>query len=93
MKSVMMHSFSEAPSISAPRSKFDRSFGHKFTMDHGWLVPFMWDPVLPGDTFNVGTTMFARLSTPLFPIMDNMYLDIHYFFVPYRLVWDNWRKF
>ena len=62
-------------------------------MDGGWLVPFMWDPVLPGDTYNVNTTIFARLSTPLFPIMDNTYLDTHFFYVPYRLLWDNFRKF
>ena len=83
MKSVMMHSFSDTPEISAPRSKFDRSFGHKFTGDAGWLIPFMWDPVLPGDTFNVNTTIFGRMSTPLFPIMDNIYLDTHFFFVPF----------
>ena len=93
MKSVMTHSFSRTPTIEAPRSKFDRSFGHKTTMDVGYLVPLFWDPVLPGDTYNVSATIFARLSTPLFPIMDNMFLDTHYFFVPYRLLWDNFRKF
>ena len=93
MKSVMTHSFSQTPQISAPRSKFDRSHGHKFTMDAGWLIPYYWDSVLPGDTFNMQSTIFARLATPLFPIMDNMYLDTHFFFVPNRLIWDNWRKF
>jgi len=93
MKSVMKHDFSVAPSIQAPRSRFDRSHGHKFTMDAGWLVPFYWDDVLPGDTFNMQTTAFARLATPLFPIMDNLYIDTHFFFVPYRLIWDNSRKF
>ena len=93
MKSVMTHSFSQTPTIDAPRSKFDRSFGHKFTADIDFIYPFLWDPVLPGDTFNVSSTIFARLSTPLFPIMDNMMLDTHFFFVPYRLLWDNFRKF
>jgi len=93
MQSVMTHNFSQAPSIQAPRSQFDRSHGHKFTMDAGWLVPFYWDDVLPGDTFNLNTTAFARLATPLFPIMDNMFIDTHFFFVPYRLIWDNSRKF
>jgi len=93
MKSVMTHSFSQTPQISAPRSKFDRSHGHKFTMDAGWLVPYYWDSVLPGDTFNMRSTIFARMATPLFPIMDNMYLDTHFFFVPNRIIWDNWRKF
>jgi len=89
----MTHNFSQAPSIQAPRSQFDRSHGHKFTMDSSWLVPFYWDDVLPGDTFNLNTTAFARLATPLFPIMDNMFIDTHFFFVPTRLVWDNSKKF
>jgi len=89
----MTHNFSQAPSIQAPRSQFDRSHGHKFTMDAGWLVPFYWDDVLPGDTFNLNTTAFARLATPLFPIMDNMFIDTHFFFVPYRLIWENSKKF
>jgi len=93
MQSVMTHNFSQAPSIQAPRSQFDRSHGHKFTMDAGWLVPFYWDDVLPGDTFNLNTTAFARLATPLFPIMDNMFIDTHFFFVPTRLLWDNSKKF
>lgn len=93
MKSVMAHDFSVAPSINAPRSSFDRSFGHKTTFDAGQLVPFYVDDVLPGDTFNLDSTVFARLNTPAFPVMDNMYLDTHFFFVPLRLIWDNARKF
>jgi hypothetical protein len=93
MKSVMSHNFAVTPSIDAPRSKFNRSFGHKFTMDAGWLVPYYWDSVLPGDTFNMQSTIFARMATPLFPIMDNLYVDTHFFFIPNRLIWDNWRKF
>jgi hypothetical protein len=93
MKSVMSHNFAVTPTIDAPRSKFNRSFGHKFTMDAGWLVPYYWDSVLPGDTFNMQSTIFARMATPLFPIMDNMYVDTHFFFVPNRLIWYNWRKF
>ena len=89
----MTHNFSQAPSVQAPRSQFDRSHGHKFTMDAGWLVPFYWDDVLPGDTFNAKLHAFARLSTPLFPIMDNIFIDTHFFFVPYRIIWDNSRKF
>lgn len=89
----MSHNFATTPTIDAPRSKFNRTFGHKFTMDAGWLVPYYWDSVLPGDTFNMNSTIFARLATPLFPIMDNMYVDTHFFFVPNRLIWANWRKF
>jgi hypothetical protein len=93
MKSVMSHNFATTPTIDAPRSKFNRTFGHKFTMDAGWLIPYYWDSVLPGDTFNMQSTIFARIATPLFPIMDNLYVDTHFFFVPNRLIWDNWRKF
>jgi len=93
MKSVMSHDFSRAPSINAPRSSFDRSFGHKTTFDAGLLIPFYVDDVIPGDTFNLNSTIFARLNTPAFPVMDNMYLDTHFFFVPTRLIWDNARKF
>jgi len=89
----MKHSFSNAPSIQAPRSKFDRTFAHKTTFNAGQLIPYIVDDVLPGDTFNLQSTVFARMSTPLFPIMDNMYLDTHFFFVPLRLVWNNARKF
>jgi len=89
----MQHNFAATPNIDAPRSKFNRTFGHKFTMDAGWLIPYYWDSVLPGDTFNMQSTIFARMATPLFPIMDNLYVDTHFFFVPNRIIWDNWRKF
>ncbi|MEM2002789.1 MAG: major capsid protein [Candidatus Methanomethylicaceae archaeon] len=85
--------FSQVPSAEIQRSRFDRSHAVKTTFDAGKLVPVFVDEVLPGDTFMLDTTAFARLATPLKPIMDNMYLDIHFFFVPYRLVWDNWAKF
>ena len=85
--------FSQVPSAEFQRSRFDRSHAMKTTFDAGKLIPVFVDEVLPGDTFNLETTAFARLATPLKPVMDNMYLDIHFFFVPYRLVWDNWQKF
>lgn len=93
MQSVMQKDFSRVPQIDAPRSSFDRSFGHKTTFDAGKLIPFYIDDVLPGDTFNLETFAIARMSTPLYPVMDNMYLDTHFFFVPMRLVWENSRKF
>jgi hypothetical protein len=93
MQSVMTHKFSQAPSIEAPRSRFNRSHGHKFTLDSGWLVPFYWDEILPGDTFNYQLSAFARMSTPLFPVLDNAFVDTHFFFVPYRLIWANSKKF
>jgi len=81
------------PKADIPRSKFDCQSAHKTTFDAGYLVPVYVDEVLPGDTFNLKMTAFARLSTPLFPIMDNMVMDSFFFFVPNRLVWDNWQKF
>jgi len=91
--SVMNHQFSQVPKAEIPRSSFDRSHGHKTTFDAGYLVPILLDEALPGDTFNVNMTGFARLATPIFPIMDNMVMDTFFFAVPYRLVWDNWQKF
>ena len=92
-RSVMEHSFSEVPRVDIPRSTFNRSHGLKTTFDADYLIPILCDDIIPGDTFSVRCTAFARLSTPLFPIMDNMYLDTFFFFVPYRLVWDNWERF
>lgn len=93
MKSVMNHSFAQVPRAEIQRSAFDRSHGYKTTFNAGVLIPFLADEALPGDTFNVDATLFARLATPLKPIMDNMFLDTFYFAVPYRLVWDNWQRF
>ena len=91
-RSVMEHSFSEVPRANIPRSVFNRSHGYKTTFDADYLIPVLVDDVVPGDTFNVNMNFFARLATPLYPIMDNMYLESFFFFVPYRLVWDNWVK-
>jgi hypothetical protein len=95
MKSVMtpQQLFNKVAKPNIQRSTFDRSHGYKTTFDAGVLVPFFCDEALPGDTFNLKTTVFGRLATPLKPIMDNMFLDIHFFSVPYRLVWDNFQKF
>lgn len=91
--SVMSHTFSQVPKAEIQRSTFDRSHGHKTAFDAGLLVPIMVDEALPGDTFTLDATLFARLATPIFPIMDNMYLDTFAFFVPNRLLWSNWEKF
>jgi len=81
------------PRADIPRSKFDAQKTHKTTFDAGYLIPVYVDEVLPGDTFNLKMTAFARLATPLYPIMDNMIMDSFFFFVPNRLIWDNWQKF
>lgn len=85
--------FTQVPQANIPRSTFDRSHGHKTTLDSGWLVPLYVDEALPGDTFNVRANIFGRLATPLLPLMDNLYLDVFFFAIPHRLVWDNWQKF
>lgn len=86
------YTFSQVPKSNIPRSTFDRSSGVKCTFDAGQLIPFFVDECVPGDTFNLRTSGFARLATPLYPIMDNMYMDTHYFAVPMRLVWENFTK-
>ncbi|UOF78715.1 major capsid protein [Microviridae sp.] len=93
LRSVMQHAFSMVPSADIPRSSFDRSHGLKTTFDAGYLIPIFLDEALPGDTFNLNMTGFARLATPIFPIMDNMFMDTFFFAVPMRLVWDNWQRF
>ena len=85
--------FDEAQLSGIQRSTFDRSHGTKTTFNEGYLVPVYVDEVLPGDTFNMRMTAMCRMTTPEFPIFDNLYLETFWFFVPYRLLWDNWEKF
>lgn len=92
-KSVDVHQFAMVPKADIPRSTFNIQHTHKTTFDAGYLIPVYVNEVLPGDTLNLRMTAFARLATPLFPIMDNLHLDSFFFFVPNRLVWTNWKKF
>ena len=91
-QSVNLHQFTTIPKADIPRSKFDCQSTHKTTFDAGYLVPVYVDEMLPGDTFNLNMTAFARLATPLYPIMDNMYLETFFFFVPNRLVCTHWQQ-
>lgn len=95
MKSIMspQKSFSEIPGTAIPRASFNRSHGLKTTFDAGKLIPILVDEVLPGDQFKLKDNGFGRLATPIHPVMDNMFLETFYFFVPSRLVWDNFQKF
>ena len=86
--SAMAHSFAEVPSVNIPRSQFNRGSRYLTTFDADYLIPVFCDDVMPGDTFNLNMSFFARLATPFFPIMDNMYLESFWFFVPYRLLLD-----
>lgn len=92
-KSINLHQFSMIPKADIPRSSFNIQKTHKTTFDAGFLVPVYVDEVLPGDTFNLKMTAFARLATPIYPVMDNLHLDTFFFFVPNRLIWNNWEKF
>ena len=87
------YQFATIPSVSAQRSQLDLSHGHKTTFNEGKLIPIEVLEVLPGDTINLRTTSFCRMQEALYPVMDNMYLDFFWFFVPNRLVWVNWKKF
>lgn len=90
---VRGHRFSDAPAMYMKRTKFDRSHVYKTTFDSGRLIPVFVDEVLPGDTTRMSVNYFARLATPIKPIMDNIYLDWFFFFVPNRLVWEHWQSF
>jgi hypothetical protein len=79
--------------IDMSRSTFDRSSSVKTSFNVGDIVPFFLEEVLPGDTFNVRTSKVVRMQTLLTPMMDNVYLDSYYFFVPNRLVWNHWKEF
>ena len=84
MKSVMTNRFAQVPKAQIPRSTFDRSHGHKTTFDASYLVPILTDEALPGDTINCNMTGFARLATPIYPLMDNMHMETFFFAVPIR---------
>lgn len=87
------HNFGQVPRADIPRSSFNLSHGIKTTIDADRLYPMgVWD-IIPGDSWNVRSTIVARLATPLHPLMDNLYIDTFYFFVPYRILWNNFEKF
>lgn len=87
------YSFAQIPSVQTQRSVFNRSSGLTTTLDAGLIVPIFVDEVLPGDTMTMRVNSFARLATPIVPVMDNLYLDMHWFFVSNRLLWDDWQHF
>lgn len=84
--------FSKNPAnVNIERSSFDRSFQYKTTFNAGKLIPFMIDEVTAGDTFSLNSSFVCRMSTPIFPVMDTAFLDKWFFFVPHRLVWNDWK--
>lgn len=89
-RNVMNYLFSMVPKANIPRSTFDRSHNLKTTFDAGYLVPIFCDDVLPADTFKLRCSFMVRLQPLVRPIMDDIYLDSFFFFVPYRLLWEHW---
>jgi len=86
--------FAQEPQVRVGRSQFDRSHGLKTTFDASYIYPILVDEVLPGDTFTCSLNGIARIFSPLdAPMMDNIELETFFFFVPCRLVWDNWAYF
>ena len=93
LPSTLSHDFSRVPKAEIQRSTFNRDHGLKTTFNAGELIPIFADEVLPADTFNLKMHGFGRLATPINPIMDNIHMDTFFFFVPYRLIWNNFEKF
>lgn len=93
MKSVSNFNFAQVPPPQIQRSVFNRSRGYKTTFNEGDLIPIFLDEVLPGDTMSLTCQLFGRLASLLFPIMDNVYLDMFFFYCPNRLLWNHWEQF
>lgn len=90
MRSPSQYSFAVAPSVQMPRSSFRSDRTYKTTFDAGYLIPVFHEEIYPGDSLSLNMTAFARLTTPIVPFMDNLHMDFHFFFVPYRLLWSHW---
>jgi hypothetical protein len=82
-----------APTIKAPRSHFDMSNRHATTIDFDYIYPVYHEEVLSGDTFSMNATIFGRILTLIHPIIENVWLDIHFFYAPTRILWTNAKKF
>ena len=86
--------FGIVPQVTTPRSKFLMHQNIRTTFNTGKLIPFFVDTdIMPGDTFKLSGTMVVRMSTPIYPTMDNMFADVRWFFVPHRLTWNHWKAF
>ena len=90
---IMQHNFAANPKPKVSRSVFNLSHRHLFTMDADYLYPVLHKPVYAGDTFKYGSNVICRLNTPLAHFFDNVYFDTFTFFVPERLLWENWEDF
>lgn len=91
--SVDVHKFTMIPKAQIPRSRFRMQYQHKTAFSASYLIPAFVHEVLPGDTWSVNMSAFCRLSTPLYPLMDNLDLESWFFFVPCRILWSHWVNF
>ena len=83
----------QQPKVNRPRSTFDRSHSHTTAIADDVVVPIFRTEILPGDTIDLNMSSFVRMNPTLAPLMSNVWQDVHFFFVPWRLVWDNWQRF
>lgn len=84
--------YSQVPHANVPRARFKRDYSLLTTMNEGDLVPIYCDEVLPADTAKINLNALMRMSTPLYPVMDNCYCDFYFFFVPARLLWEHFEN-
>lgn len=84
--------YSQVPHAEIRRARFKRDYSLLTTINEGDLVPIYLDEVLPADTFKVNVNALVRMSTPLYPVMDNAYMDYYFFFVPARLLWEHFEN-
>lgn len=85
--------FNQVPETHVSRTRFNRDQTILTTFDAGKLIPFYVDEVLPGDTFSVDTAAIIRMTTPKYPVMDDAYIDIYYFYCPNKIIWENFKRF
>ena len=84
--------FSQIPRANIRRARFKRDYSNTTTINEGDIVPIYVDEVLPGDTISLTQNSLVRMATPIYPVMDNCYMDIYYFFCPNRLLWEHWEN-
>lgn len=87
------HSFARVPSISQPRNAFSIARKHVTTIQFDYLYPLYWKYIYPGDTLSISQNVMARLQTQIAPLYDDLYFDIHAWFVPMRLLQTNWARY
>lgn len=85
--------FSSVPTLDISRCKLTKKHDHKTTFNNGDIIPIYVDDILPGTTVKMNMASVVRMMTPIAPVMDNAYLDIYFYFVPYRLIWEHWTNF